>query len=122
MISTDPDAGGDCSNKIGLSAICLAQEVIRRRKARTEIMPRPMLVDATWDVLLHLYVGSHSVDLCSTEALADELELSHNVAARWMSLLMEEGLVMQWKSQGAGKWSLTEIARTKLTNYFQSNF
>jgi hypothetical protein len=77
----------------------LAQAFLRFRRARSDVLPREMLGEPAWDLLLELFVAdSRGRRITGREVLAGSC-VSPNVLSRWLMFLTSEGLIV---GDGAG--------------------
>lgn len=97
----------------------IAQAIIVRRNARSAILPKAMLVDSVWDILLLLFVEHRESGGSSTARIATLLEQSESVTARWLSVLADQGLVQHLAQKSCQGWSLTTGSILKISQYIQ---
>lgn len=99
-----------------------ALATMERRKLRHSFLNPAMLGEPAFDMLLALYVTSASPAILSLRILAPSVGISEAAAARWLQLLIDDGLVLCVRLQDPGgiHAALTEKGRSALDGYFEA--
>lgn len=100
----------------------LAVRIIERRRARRRLLPRGMLVDVAWDILLHLLAHRTDPAQGRLDAVAAATDLSPTVAIRWLSLLQADALVQYRNRPEGGSWELAGPFLARMIAYLRDNY
>lgn len=100
-----------------------ALATMEMRQLRHRFLNPTMFGEPAFDLLLALYVTNASPAIMSLRILSAVIGVSESCAARWMKLLVTEGLVLSVDSDaepGGVRAALTEKGRIVLDDYFMA--
>jgi hypothetical protein len=73
--------------------LSVAEKIERASRLRRGFLPEALLGEPAWDMLLHLFIADQRKELVSATRLCVAAATAPGTAMRWISLLIEEGLV-----------------------------
>jgi hypothetical protein len=95
-----------------------ALATMERRNLRRSFLNPALLGEPAFDILILLYVTNASPAILSLKLLAPAVGVSESCAARWLDLLVEDGLVLTIAGDGGVHAALTDKGRVALDGYF----
>lgn len=101
-----------------------ALATMRMRKLRHKFLNPIMLGEPAFDMLLALYVTNASPAILSLRIMSPQLGVPESCAARWLKVLVDDGLAMSVAGDsgepGSIHAALTDKGRTALDDYFKA--
>jgi hypothetical protein len=97
--------------------------MMEMRKLRHSFLNPAMFGEPAFDMLLALYVTNASPAILSLRLLGPAVGISESCAARWLKLLVDDGLVLSVSVEGKPGGihaALTDKGRIVLDEYFQA--
>lgn len=79
-----------------------AELELRRRKVRARSLPRELLGDPAWSMLLDMFVRKHRGQKTSTARACRAAIVPQATALRWLAVLESQGLVLLTADAGRG--------------------
>jgi predicted transcriptional regulator len=96
------------------------QRLILVRQLRTSLIGRDLFADPAWDMLLGLYAADLAGRRVSTGELCSAVDVPLSTATRWISALVERGLIMSSSQNATGSIKLTPSGSTAMNRYFST--
>lgn len=95
-----------------LSSSRFAETLLLERRDRESVFPPDMLGDPVWDMALDLFVAEANGKSVSVTSLCYASGVPATTALRWLSLLVEKGMVARHNDPRDGRRSYVSLERT----------
>lgn len=94
--------------------------IIKSRTDRKKFLPQTLFSEPAWDMLLKLYAAAIEQESVSIASLAKSANVELSTAARWVSALEMQSLILRGKDEGDQVASLSEQGWLAMDSYFEN--
>lgn len=94
--------------------------IIKSRTDRKKFLPQTLFSEPAWDMLLKLYAAAIEQESVSIASLAKSANVELSTAARWVSALEVQRLILRGKDEGAQVVSLSGQGWLAMDSYFEN--